>query len=232
MIMDGEDLKSIIRSIQLEILGKPNDSYDVLNMATLGAAVDTASYYNSHMYQTKNFANNIDLLTHGISLITKPGLICEFGVASGRTINHISNLCEQAIFGFDVFSGLPETWRTGFEAGAFAQSPPTVNKNVELIVGLFQDTLPIFAKKYQEKISFLHIDCDLYSATQTIFQCLGNKIQPGTVIVFDEYFNYPGWRHHEYKAFQEWVRENNIKYHYDSLVSSHQQVCVLIDAAG
>jgi hypothetical protein len=25
------------------------------------------------------------------------------------------------------------------------------------------------------------------------------------VIVFDEYFNYPGWRAHEYKAFQEFI---------------------------
>ena len=27
------------------------------------------------------------------------------------------------------------------------------------------------------------------------------------MIVFDEYFNYPGWRGHEFKAFQEFVAE-------------------------
>jgi hypothetical protein len=27
---------------------------------------------------------------------------------------------------------------------------------------------------------------------------------PGTVIVFDELYNFPGWRDCEYKAFREW----------------------------
>ena len=36
----------------------------------------------------------------------------------------------------------------------------------------------------------------------------------GTVIIFNEYFNYPNWRNHEYKAFQEFVKENNVKYDY------------------
>ena len=230
--MDEQDLRSIIRSIELEVVGKPTDSYDVIHMATLGAAFDSASYYSSNMHLSKNFSNNIDLLTHSISLIRVPGLICEFGVASGRTINHIATLCESTVFGFDVFTGLPEVWRTGYEVGAFSQAPPQVRSNVELVVGLFEDTLPVFCQNHTKKVAFIHVDCDLYSATQTIFKNLGNKIQPGTVIVFDEYFNYPGWRHHEYKAFQEWVGDFGVKYHYDSFVSSHQQVCVVIDSVG
>ena len=31
---------------------------------------------------------------------------------------------------------------------------------------------------------------------------------------FDEYFNYPFWENHEYKAFQEFVNENKIEYKY------------------
>jgi hypothetical protein len=34
---------------------------------------------------------------------------------------------------------------------------------------------------------------------------------PGTVILFDEYFNYPGWRDHEHRAFTELVEERCLK---------------------
>ena len=123
------------------------------------------------------------------------------------------------IYGFDVFSGLPETWRTGFQAGVFGrQDLPEVNSNVELVVGLFENTLDAFLEKYRQPVSLLHIDCDLYSATDTIFKKLGELIQSGTVIVFDEYFNYPGWQHHEFRAFQEFVEHKKIKYRYDSFV--------------
>jgi hypothetical protein len=32
--------------------------------------------------------------------------------------------------------------------------------------------------------------------------------------VFDEYFGYPGWQHHEFKAFQEFVHTNRVTYKY------------------
>ena len=53
---------------------------------------------------------------------------------------------------------------------------------------------------------------------------------PGTVIVFDEYLNYPGWQNHEFKAFQEFVKANNVRYTY--LGYARQQVAVRIDAIG
>lgn len=106
---------------------------------------------------------------------------------------------------------------------------PKVNSNVELVEGLFENTLDIFLENHNEPISLLHIDCDLYGGTKTIFDKLGNWIKLGTVIVFDEYFNYPGWQHHEFRAFQEFVKTKKVKYRYDSFVSRHQQVCVVIE---
>lgn len=49
---------------------------------------------------------------------------------------------------------------------------------------------------------------------KTIFDVLGGKIVPGTVVQFDEYFNYPGWRNHEYKAFQEFINNSSLSYDY------------------
>ena len=91
---------------------------------------------------------------------------------------------------------------------------PVFEKNIVTHKGWFDDTLPKFVQNYNEKISFLHIDCDLYSSTKTIFKWLDNQITEGTIILFDEYFNYPFWEQHEYKAFQEFVNHNNIRYEY------------------
>jgi hypothetical protein len=51
---------------------------------------------------------------------------------------------------------------------------------------------------------------------------------PGTVIVFDEYFNHPTWRQDEHKAFQEFIAERRIGFDYIGYVPSHQQVCVVL----
>ena len=79
-------------------------------------------------------------------------------------------------------------------------------------------------------MAFIHIDCDLYSSTKTIFELLGERICPGTVILFDEYFNFHNWQKHEYKAFQEFVKEHNVTYEY--LGYARQQVSLKILSIG
>jgi hypothetical protein len=51
----------------------------------------------------------------------------------------------------------------------------------------------------------------------------------GTIIIFDEYFNYPGWEVGEFKAFAEFVAEKNVSYRYIAYVPNHQQVAVVIE---
>ena len=84
-------------------------------------------------------------------------------------------------------------------SGTFAGKIPAVEPNVKLHVGLFSETLPVFVSALHEDVTFLHVDCDLYSSTKDIFVNLGDRVKSGTVIVFDEYMNYPGWKYHEWK---------------------------------
>jgi hypothetical protein len=182
------------------------------------------------MLQCKTFQNTNDLLSYALSNVTIPGIFCEFGVASGNTINHIARVArERQIHGFDGFVGLPEDWRDGFPSGTFAGKIPAVEPNVKLHVGLFSETLPKFVSALQEDVAFLHVDCDLYSSTKDIFENLGDRVKSGTVIVFDEYMNYPGWKYHEWKAFHEFISSSKLKYQYIGLVPSHQQVAVVIE---
>jgi len=119
----------------------------------------------------------------------------EFGVASGKTINYISQFTDGMVYGFDSFEGLPEKWRDGFDKGAFNRNGqlPHVNRNVELVKGWFNETLLDFIKKHDKKVSFIHMDADLYSSTKYIFDTLKNYIDENCVIVFDELLNYPGF---------------------------------------
>ena len=117
----------------------------------------------------------------------------------------------------------------GAEKGLFAvEKLPPVPANAELVVGWFDRTLPDFLDRHPEPVSFLHIDCDLYSSTQTILTQLKERIVPGTVIVFDEYWNYPDWRRHEYLAFKEFVAQHRVRYCYTSLVPGFEMVAVQI----
>ena len=145
--------------------------------------------------------------------IPRDGYWLEFGVYSGKTINKLSKCCN-LIYGFDSFDGLPEDWTDDIGKGHFSvPEPPRVEDNVELVIGWFDETLPKFVKEYViDKISFINIDCDLYSSTKTIFKHLGPYIKPGTYIYFDEFLIKKNMKENEAKAFAEFLDEYNYGY--------------------
>jgi len=152
-----------------------------------------------------------------LKLQHKPNTLwLEFGVANGRTINYISKFTNDTVYGFDSFEGLPEKWRDGFGKGAFNRNgiPPQVNNNVELIKGWFDETLPAFVKTHNKKVSFIHMDADLYSSTKCVLNILKDYMDVDCIIVFDELVNYPGFDGPtgELKAFYEFITENDVKY--------------------
>ena len=194
------------------------------------ALSETANYIYYHMENVPFFKDRFSIYDFIFEQNLVTGLFLEFGVYKGESINYIAKkIPEKTIYGFDSFEGLPEYWREGFNKGTFfVQELPPVEKNVILIKGFFKDSLPTFLKNQSGPVSFLHIDCDLYSSTTTIFKWLGDHIVDGTIIIFDEYFNYPSWKEGEYKAFQEFLTNKNITYKYLCYNSLNQQVAVRI----
>lgn len=149
-------------------------------------------------------------LDYALEHVKLDGLFMEFGVYEGRTLTHLARSNpDKTFYGFDVFTtGLPETWFCVSKGGfALPAVPVFEEKNIELVVGLYEDSLPSFEKK---TVAFMHIDCDLYSSTKTVFTHFADHIVSGTVIVFDEYYNYAGYQDHEYKAFAELLSERNL----------------------
>jgi hypothetical protein len=197
----------------------------------MNALISTTEYVETHLSNITSFAGRFDLLHYALKEVTLKGLHLEFGVHRAASINFLAKRIDTTIHGFDSFEGLPEFWRDGFIKNHFAVNRlPKVHSNVMLYQGWFDNTLPNFLKNLSEKevVAFLHIDSDLYSSAKTIFDQLSSRITSGTVILFDEYFNYPHWKNGEYKAFQEFIQNKGLSYQYIGFNRFGEQVAVII----
>ena len=94
-------------------------------------------------------------------------------------------------------------------------------KNIELIRGTFEDITPI----YNEPISVLHLDGDLYDSYITCLTNLYNNIIPGGCVIFDEYYShkYPGAR----VAVDEFFLGKENEGHFEKYITSegHERWC-------
>tara|TARA_R110000824_G_scaffold396426_1_gene597876 strand:+ start:836 stop:1534 length:699 start_codon:yes stop_codon:yes gene_type:complete len=193
--------------------------------------------------------------------VTLEGLWMEFGVYRGRSITNFAENTDNTIYGFDSFEGLPEHWDhqnpkgcyslagltpQGAIAGSNDDNPgmysdaPTATtqpwpKNIELVKGLFEYSLPPFLEEHTGDAAFIHIDSDLYSSCKTLLSCLKDRIKSGTVIAFDEICDYPDYRDGEIKAFAEFLLYTNLDfectYHQDLLncpITGYSQACFII----
>lgn len=162
----------------------------------------------------------------------KDGFVAEYGVDKGKSFIQLCELFkDQKVFGFDAFLGLPgQIWEGNMiHKGAFdhgGKIPFDVPENGTIVNGWFNETLPGF--DYEKPVAkYIHIDCDVYSSTVEILNTMSGKIVPGTIVVFDDYFNHQNWRQGEHKAWLEFVSKNNINYRY--LYVAGMATAILVD---
>ncbi len=171
----------------------------------------------------------MDLLAYGLENCDGEGHIVEFGVYKGDTISFLASRVKKVVHGFDSFEGLPEGsihWTKG--VGNLGGVAPEVPQNVVLHRGWFDRTIPEFLKDNDGHVSFIHVDCDIYSSTKTIFDLLAERITEGTAIVFDEFFGHPNWHCDEFRAFREFTKMYDVDYRYIGY-GSKCRVCVRIN---
>ena len=168
-------------------------------------------------------------LEHALSLAPTGGMALEFGVYTGTTLKIIVAAREGGeVYGFDSFEGLPENWRAGFPAGMFDTDGLPQVSGAELVVGWFEEVLPKFLDEHPGPVDFLHVDSDLYSSAKTVLDAVGPRLRPGSIVVFDEYYNYPGWQEHEYRAWQEYAQATGTTFRYECYTLDNEQVAVRI----
>ena len=120
-----------------------------------------------------------------------------------------------------AWGGVNNPIGTKFPQGKFNRNgiaPNNLPARVELHVGLLSQTLPVFiteqvSQRFNQYISFLHIDCDLYTST---FEALASSVclfVKGTIIEFDEALGYLGWETSgEWLAFTQIVSLFDLKW--------------------
>jgi hypothetical protein len=206
-------------------------SSDLELTRSLQAAFSSASIVDLLMADANACASRLDVMKTAYAATHGVGFICELGVYKGQSLNEIARHFKPIkVYGFDTFTGLPEFWRDGFPEGAFdvSQLPLSFEDNCVLYKGLFDETLPGFLDDVGVPARLIHVDCDLYSSTRSALRILGPRIEPGTVLVFDEYFNYPGWQEHEHKAFREFLDSVGFDCKYLAYNKFGQQVAAVI----
>lgn len=208
--------------------GKKRSVKDVLQAR---AVEDSADYAEAHMANAMVFHTREALWDYALGKAGSDGLVAEFGVWKGESINHFARrFPEKTVYGFDSFEGLHTDWPgTSAARGHFnlGGKLPVVDKNVELVKGWFDQTLPPFLAANSADFAFVHIDCDTFEATRIVLHQAAGRIRAGTVFVFDEYFGFLGWRRGEHKAWTEFCTERAVRYRYLGFADS--QVAVVVE---
>ncbi len=153
----------------------------------------------------------------------------EFGLYRGYTFWYAQGAADRAgltttrLFGFDSFEGLPEVEgndkRVGiFISGDYRCSIEDVRERVSehgfdwdraaLIPGFFDDSLTEAVKEQQAMgpAALVMIDCDLYQSTVPVLRFVADRLQPGTILLFDDWYCFnESPEHGEPRAFREFL---------------------------
>ena len=201
------------------------------------ASRESADFVEEHLHDCLVFKNQQEIWKYTVKKIDerfRKGVCLEFGVGGGASINFFSKrLPGLSFFGFDSFFGLKEDWSgTWVAKGHFSRSgvAPKINKNVGLVSGWFDRTIPVFLEKNPELVSdlcFIHIDSDTYDAAKTVFYELGEHIKPGMFILFDELIGYPNWKNGEFKALNEARSKFGFSFEYRAFSSDQALIEIL-----
>jgi tetratricopeptide (TPR) repeat protein len=162
------------------------------------------------------------------------GMVCEFGVGSGRSMRMTQEILPLDIqcHGFDTFTGLPQAW--GDEpAGSYSTGGlvPVLEGDVNFHKGLFSETLPPFFKQVGHEdafVAYANIDCDLYTSSMDIFENLHGRIVKGSILIFDEYICHATWRQDEFRAWRESCKRFGWKYEYLGFSLATKQAVVRV----
>lgn len=213
-------LRPLLRSLGL--LPSKRERPALNQLLSRRAEETSAEFVEKHLRSALLFDAREPLQQFAIEEAPKDGLLLEFGVFKGRSINSFAHLLRnmgdsRCIWGFDAFRGLQEHWngvgyhrsRNKFNLGG---QLPEVADNVRLVPGWIDDTLPGFLEQHPGPIAFLHIDTDTYLPAKTILRLCKPRLQAGSLILFDELLAYPGWQHGEYRALIEEMPESGYEW--------------------
>jgi hypothetical protein len=182
---------------------QPDLSFD----AKLGSAAEPVNYLRRAM--VLEMAVRLSLLVQGN--------IIEFGVADGSSTRVIRRTLRRyrrrfvpwpnkKIFALDSFEGLTQRFESA-EIGTFAGQVPKI-RGIEFIKGYFEKTCTSELAHRVGRVALAHLDADLYDSTLTALRWLTPLLQPGSLLLFDEF---SGQNRSEQRAFDSWRYETETR---------------------
>jgi hypothetical protein len=166
-------------------------------------------------------------------IINVPGDIFELGVYKGASLIRLAtyrrileNDFSRKIIGFDMFGKFPHSKSNTASDSDFIKSFENAGgsgikqsklkailkrkkfENIELIEGNVFNTLDQYLNQFpQTRISFLHLDLDVFAPTEYALNLLYDRVVVGGVLVFDDYNSVEG----ETLAVDNFIKNNNLK---------------------
>ncbi len=198
---------------------------------------DCYNHFKKYFYSSIFFENSYEIrdyaLKKSLNYFKDGDLNLEFGFGAGKSLKQFSEILnEKKIYAFGAFgSNLKEDW-VGYVGhpsheivGKRDKQPSNIKNNAELIFGWVQDTLDPFLQKFEnKKINFVHMDLDTYESTKFVLEKIKPYMKKNCIILFDELYNYSGWKVGEYKALTEVFDDK--EYKYLSFCSKYSQVVI------
>ena len=187
--------------------------------------IENYFYLNSDVSRIDKIICHYEIFKKTVDI---PGSIVECGVFKGLSLIRFLNFRDlldkksKTVYGFDIFGKFPkQIIKRDNKFALLHDSKIGVGlnikklnnylkikkfKNFKLIKGQIEKTLPeILDKKIIKKISFLHLDLDVYEPTKFSLESLYNKVSKGGIILIDDYSRVHGAT----KATNEFLKRNS-----------------------
>ncbi len=233
--------KTLVTSYYKEIL-------DPVAILFKKAASESADFIERHLHTALVFRDKepkIKFRNFVINKANNNGYFIELGVSKGESLLYFAKEKPACTFyGFDSFEGLPEDWYGACDPkGTYGNDSYEVlcehSENIKIIQGLFEETVPKFVEQMRNKsslngensekkqpyISFMHLDANIYSATKFALDNFMDFFDEGTVLVFDDFLAYPGYKNNEFKAFHETI---DVRFNYKFIAFQHMRAAIII----
>ena len=220
--------KKIINFIIFETLNAFNYQIKInpLQFYDFYEAKEAYLKYYKYMKKVPLFRNGNDIREYSFKRLfqnfpNQNYQIIQLGVNNGINSKHYSCLikkfkCNCKIIGFDSWKGLSEDWRgmsKGRYKGSQLFSKPQPPDFCIFKEGNVADELNKFLTKENERLlNLVHFNLDTYNPTKLCLSLLKPYLKKGTILIFDDFYGYPGWSIHENKAFEEFLIESQMKY--------------------
>lgn len=171
-----------------------------------------------------------DIVEFGVYSGRSAALLSHYHEAFKQTVHGQKNTPVRKVIGLDSFEGMPANDHPRFGTGTFKTNTtwhPIFAPGQLITPQIVEDEFfpacglpkPIILKGFYntpevkdsfnaacQKVAVAHIDCDLTESTYEALKLIEDKLQDGSILLFDDWFNYKGNSEKgEQKAFIEWI---------------------------